>query len=109
MGPKSPPLGRCYTRTGGEGSIALFLAIVVCVLSEIMGRICIYLSPILANKFQVKRSNNMAYLVYFYDKKEKRSFFMRYLYYTQKEIRSKARVEFPNCRITSIERMNGWL
>ena len=51
----------------------------------------------------------MAYLVYFFDKKENRFFFQKYLYYTKKEIRAKARIEFPGCKITSIEKMEGWL
>ena len=51
----------------------------------------------------------MAYIVNFYDSKENRFFSVRYLYYTKKEIRAKAKIEYPSCEITSMDRMNGWL
>lgn len=50
----------------------------------------------------------MAYIAYFFDKKENRFFHVRYLYYTKKEIREKAKIEYPGCRITSINNMRGW-
>ena len=51
----------------------------------------------------------MAYIAYFYDTKENRFFHVRYLYYTKKEIRAKAKIEYPNCKLTSIDEMGGWL
>lgn len=51
----------------------------------------------------------MAYVAHFYNPKENRFFCVRYLYYTKKEIRAKARIDFPGCQITSIENMGGWL
>ena len=51
----------------------------------------------------------MAYIAYFYDKKENRFFHVRYLYYTKKEIRAKAKIEYPSCELTSIDKMDGWL
>ena len=51
----------------------------------------------------------MAYIAYFYDRKENRFFHVRYLYYTKKEIRAKAKIEYPNCELTSIDEMDGWL
>ena len=51
----------------------------------------------------------MAYIANFYDRKEHRFFHVRYLYYTKKEIRAKAKIEYPNCDLTSIERMGAWL
>lgn len=51
----------------------------------------------------------MAYIAYFFDPKENRFFHVRYLYYTKKEIRAKARAEYPGCKLTSIDKMDGWL
>lgn len=51
----------------------------------------------------------MAYIAYFYDRKEDRFFRVRYLYYTKKEIRAKAKLEHSNCELARIEKMDGWL
>jgi len=54
------------------------------------------------------RGIEMAYIAYFYDSKEDRFFRVRYLYYTKKEIRAKARIEYPDCELDHIEKMRGW-
>ena len=51
----------------------------------------------------------MAYIAYYFDSKENRFFHVRYLYYTKKEIRAKSKIEYPDCELTRIERMDGWL
>ncbi len=51
----------------------------------------------------------MAYIAYYFDSKENRFFHVRYLYYTKKEIRAKAKIDYPGYELTSIDRMNGWL
>ena len=51
----------------------------------------------------------MAYVAHFYDPKENRFFCVRYLYYTKKEIRAKARVEYPGCKLQCIDSMGSWL
>ena len=49
------------------------------------------------------------YTVYLYDAKENRFFCARYLYYTKKEIRAKAKKEYPHCEIVRMERMDAWV
>ena len=51
----------------------------------------------------------MAYIANFYDTKENRFFHVRYLYYTKKEIRAKAKIEYPSCELISIDKMRGWI
>ena len=51
----------------------------------------------------------MAYIAYFYDTKDNRFFHVRYLYYTKKEIRAKAKIEYPSCELISIDKMRGWI
>lgn len=49
----------------------------------------------------------MEYIACFYNKKDGRYFRRIYLYYTKKEIREKAKREFPNCSILYIKRSMG--